>query len=825
VRETELRHQPDNTINALSMSAKTNEKPIRFGFGGRLLLAFGVVAVMTVVAGLVAWLGFTTLSNAIEGIQDQHLPAVTIAADLAEKGGAIISTAPQLMAASTENERGHIWSELQVILRQMRRMSSKALNAAEPGETAERLRLLIDRIEENLKGLDHQVRIRFILEDKQDDLTDRLRWVHTDFLEEIDPMVDDARFNLRSALRRIETAKEQREVESNLAILRQETRRQEGMLKLNASGNLAVGLLVRGSSAPDTKTLADTVHFHGEVVALLKEDLAQLAGLASGISLQQICRDIIAFGQGEDSIFVVRRKQLEVIHIAQTLLERNRNLVEGLKNVIASQVKNAQISSIRAVQNSYALIGRGKMMLISVMIASLAVAILVGWLYVGGNLVARVTALSQSMRAISRGDLKAPIPTGGRDEIAMMADALLVFRDTAIEVEEANAQAIIDNARAGLLTTDESGRIQFFNPTAMALFGYRRDHNPTRHINELIVDDQKKMIDAFLHSSREKSEENVLVLEITGRRSNGSTFPAEIAVCAFHQRQQKKFLVTVYDATERKQTQDELERRVQERTADLHRAIEQLQQEIIERRHAEAVLKEAQADLVQAAKLAALGQMAAGIAHELNQPLAAIRSYIHNVGRLIDMQRWEEAVGVLSRMTHLTERMANISKYLKNLARRPSDRTSMVDLKKAIDNSLALFESRLQKEEVTLILKLPDAACSVHGEEVRLEQVCVNLISNALDAMKHCARRELALCVAQVSERHLELSIRDTGMGISAHELERIFDPFYTTKEVGQGLGLGLSITYNIVKDWGGAIQVTSTPGEGAEFVLSFRTE
>jgi two-component system, NtrC family, phosphoglycerate transport system sensor histidine kinase PgtB len=823
VREIAL-DDHDIAIRPSPPADRINEKPIRFGFGGRLLLAFGAVAVMTVVAGLVAWLGFATLSNAIERIQVRHLPAISIAADLAEKGGAIISMAPQLIAVQTENEREQIWSELQVILKGMRRMSRTHLDVLAQDETVDRLQVLIDRIEKNLVGIDNQVHERFVLEDLQADLTDRLRWFHTDFLEEIDPMVDDARFNLTSALGRIEAARQQAEVEGFLDILREETRKQEAMLKINASGNLVVGLLVRGSSAPDAKTLEDTVHFHGEVAALLKEDLAQLAGLASGISLQQICDEIIAFGQGEGSVFAVRRGQLAVIRDAQTLLERNRNLVEQLKIVIAAQIRTAQASSVEAVQNSYALIGRGKMMLISVMMASLAVAILVGWLYVGGNLVARVTALSQSMRAISHGDLKAPIPTGGRDEIAIMADALLVFRDTAIAVEEANAQAIIDNARAGLLTTDESGRIEFFNPTAMALFGYHRSYNPTRHINELVLEDRRHVIDAFLHSSREKSDENLLSLEITGRRSDGSTFPAEIAICAFHQRQQKKFLVTVYDATERKQTQDELENRVRERTADLHRAIEQLQQEILERRHAEAVLKETQADLVQAAKLAALGQMAAGIAHELNQPLAAIRSYIHNAGRLIDMQRSEEAVGVLARVTLLTERMANISKHLRNLARRPSDRMRMVDLKKAIENALALFESRLQKEGVVLSLELPEAPCTVYGEEVRLEQVCVNLISNALDAMQHCDRKELVVSVNHVSEQYLELTVKDTGTGIAADDLERIFDPFYTTKEVGQGLGLGLSITYNIIKDWGGAIQAANLPGKGAAFVLNFNT-
>lgn len=818
-----MTHQPSDELTS---GHEPDGYPIRFGFGGRLLAAFGIVAVMTIAAGLVAWLGFAALSNAIDRIQVQHLPAITVAAEFAEKGGAIMSTAPQLIVARTENRRVQVWSELRMLLQQLRQLTRETPAIDHQPETGARLHHLISEIDDNLVALDDQVRQRFVLEELLADLTDRLRWVHTDFLDEIEPMVDDARFNLSSAMERIETARDAAETKRYLAILHEETSRQEAMLKINASGNLAVGLLVRGSSAPDDQTLDDTIHFHGEVAARLQNDLTHLADVASGISLQQICREIVAYGHGEKGLFAIRKRQLEVLRQARQLLERNRNLVVQLKAVIASRVKSAQAVSLAAVKDSNALVRRGKLTLVAAMAASLLVAVIVGWFYVGRNLVARILALSQSMRAIARGDLKARIPTGGRDEISVMADALLVFRDTAVAVEEANAQAIIDNARAGLLTTDESGRIEFFNPTAMALFGYNQDRNPARELNELIVADRRHVIAAFFQSSRIQSKEKVLILETAGRRSDGTTFPMELAVCAFHQRRQKKFLVTIYDATERKQTQDELERRVRERTADLHRAIEQLQQEIVERRHAEAVLKEAQADLVQAAKLAALGQMAAGIAHELNQPLAALRSYIHNVGRLIDLQRSDEAGEVLTRMTLLTERMADISKYLKNLARRPSERTRFVDLKRAVHNSLALFESRCRKEGVRLHLDLPDGQCLVFGEEVRLEQVCVNLISNALDAMDGSPIRKLIIAVVQdAAQKRVKLAVSDTGEGIAPENMERIFDPFYTTKEVGRGLGLGLSISYNIIKDWGGDIRAESGEGEGTAFVLNLKTE
>lgn len=798
------------------------ERPprIRFGFGGRLLLAFGVVAASTVAAGLLAWIAFVSVSNAIQRIQDQNLPAITLSAELAEKGAAVVATAPQLIAAQTENERERVWDELQLLLAEMSDLTPYSTGSPPHEEKAQQLKELLEQIAANLVALDLQVKKRFVLAELLAERTDRLRWIHADFLDEIDPMVVDARFNLESALERIDAAGTNDQMIRLLEVLREETRKQEALLKVNASGNLAVGLLVRGSSAPDGETLNDTIHFHGEVSSLLQSDLTHLENLTSSISLRQICLEILSFGQGNAGLFAIRRNQLDGDAEARLLLDRNRELVGKLKAGIASRVREARADSLVAIETSNALVGRGKLMLSGAMTASLAVAVLVGWFYVGRNLVVRVTALSDSMRAIAGGDLTAAIPTGGRDEISVMADALLVFRDTAVAVEEANTQAIIDNAQAGLLTTDAGGEIAFFNPTAMALFGYGRETEPAGNITELIAGGGRSVVADFFQAAVNDDGGALLTVETVGKRRDGTEFPMDMTVRAFMQRRQKKFIVTIHDVTERKHAQDILEARVKERTADLRSAVEQLQREIAERRHAEAVLKKAQAELVQAAKLAALGQLAAGIAHELNQPLTAIRSYTHNAGRLIDMGRAGDAVEILERITLLTQRMADISKHLKNLARRPSPEISSINLKTALENALALFGGRMQREQVVVAVDIPDEGMTVLGEEVRMEQVFINLISNALDAMQTVSRGKLTISAARQKGHRVRITVSDTGCGMTPEELEQIFDPFYTTKEVDRGLGLGLTIAYNIVKDWNGSLKASSRSGQGAAFEL-----
>ncbi|MCD4721163.1 MAG: PAS domain S-box protein [Desulfobacula sp.] len=804
----------------------SNRLPALFGFGSRLLLAFSLVAAMTVVAGLVAWIAFGSLGNVINQIEDQNFPAITLSAELAEKGAAVVATAPLLIAAKTETEQADIWSNLRVLLREMAQLTKELSHYSDSREAMEQLNISIDRITDNLIKLDFQIRQKLLLSEQISEKADRLRWVHADFLDEVDPMVADARFNLESAMEKIKLSPVPVKNHAQFNVFKKESTKQEAILKVNALGNLSVGLLVRGSSAPDMETLNDTVHFHGEVAALLERDLSGLKGLSSAISLRQVTREIISFGKGEDGLFSMRKKQLAALIEGYRLLERNRALVGELRAIIATRVNAAKTASVSAMKKSERLANQGKLMLLGAMVASLLVAILVGWFYVGRNLVARITNLSKSMQSIAGGNLQAPIQTGGRDEISSMAQSLLIFRNTAIEMEEANVQALIDNAQVGLITTDMNGRIEFFNPTAMALFGYHDANRLSNNFEELITGDNLKFIKEFFQKSSDKDDKILLAMEVIGKQRDGNRVPIDISIRGFKQRQKKKYIITLYDLTERKQAELILEQRVRKRTNDLYQANEDLQHEIKERQNAQTVLQEAQAEFVQAGKLAALGKMAAGIAHELNQPLTAIRSYTHNMGRLFELGRTDEAINILDRITSLIERMTTISRNLTNIARLPRKNIDRILLQPILNQAIGLFQEQIQKQKVTLKINMPKRDIQVLGEKIPLEQVFTNLISNALDAMKECPKQRLTI---KVSTREQQgeacITFTDTGKGMSKKELYQIFDPFYTTKEVGKGLGLGLSISYNIIKDWQGSLKALSEPEKGASFVLILKTE
>lgn len=266
--------------------------------------------------------------------------------------------------------------------------------------------------------------------------------------------------------------------------------------------------------------------------------------------------------------------------------------------------------------------------------------------------------------------------------------------------------------------------------------------------------------------------------------------------------------------------QAKLETAVRHRTSDLARANARLEEEVGERREAEQQLRKTQSDLVQAGKLAALGQMSAALSHEFNQPLAALAVYADTAATYLDRNRPAEARDNISRMARLVDRLSTISRHLRSFARRPEEKLRPVDVTEVVDDVIELLARRIEAADATIVIAIAPEAAKVIAGTIRLQQVLLNLVSNALDAVEGLDDRVITVSAQMQGAKRVVIAVRDRGPGVPAAICERIFDPFFTTKGPGKGLGLGLSISYNIVKDFGGILAVGRHEEGGAVFTI-----
>lgn len=264
---------------------------------------------------------------------------------------------------------------------------------------------------------------------------------------------------------------------------------------------------------------------------------------------------------------------------------------------------------------------------------------------------------------------------------------------------------------------------------------------------------------------------------------------------------------------------ERLEQRVAERTEDLHIANEALREEIAERIRAEDAERQVQAHLVQAAKLASLGQALAGVAHEVSQPVAALTTHLASAKLLASRRRDEEIGAVLGQIDRIVDRLAGLTSHLKTFARKQPTAPIEADLGVVIADALDLVDHKLRQVGVDVEYSRPSAPIRVVGNPVHIEQVMINLLANAADAMVGQTMRVLSISVQQV-DAAVSVVVADTGVGIPSEAIGSIFDPFFSTKGPGEGLGLGLSISYGLVRDLGGSISAESVPGRGARFTM-----
>ena len=252
----------------------------------------------------------------------------------------------------------------------------------------------------------------------------------------------------------------------------------------------------------------------------------------------------------------------------------------------------------------------------------------------------------------------------------------------------------------------------------------------------------------------------------------------------------------------------------QKESAELRLLNARLQREVVQREKAQKDLAVAELTLAQSSKLAALGEMSAAVSHELNQPLAAMKTYLAGAKLLLQRKRADEALSSFQRIDDLIERMGAITRQLKSYARKGGEAFEPVDLRACVSSGLAMMEPQLKLRVVRITRTLPRTPVIVNADRLRLEQVIINLLRNALDATRESKSPQIDIILSTGDTA--VLSVRDNGHGIV--DLDNLFEPFYTTKKPGEGVGLGLAISSGIITDLGGRLVARNAPDGGAVF-------
>ncbi len=335
--------------------------------------------------------------------------------------------------------------------------------------------------------------------------------------------------------------------------------------------------------------------------------------------------------------------------------------------------------------------------------------------------------------------------------------------------------------------------------------------------------------------------------EIYHRKKDGRLFPMEISTGLIDLGEKKCIMAIGRDISKRKSAERELlrahsdlEERIKARTADLTLTNADLMQEIKERKRVEIELKNAQAQLIQSGKLASIGELAAGVAHELNQPLMVIRSTAQLMRRDIDKQL-NSVARLQQRIVYVeknTKRMMNIINHLRTFSRQSQATFTRVNINTVIMNSFLMIGEQLRLRGIRAQPNLAEKILPVNGDGNQIEQVVLNLLTNARDAIEEKKIRQIKqrkprsqkvpsptieICTQCNCGDNacVEVFIRDTGIGIKPEIMTNLFDPFFTTKKVGKGTGLGLSISYGIIKEHNGNIEVTETGDSGTTFKIT----
>jgi two-component system, LuxR family, sensor kinase FixL len=358
-----------------------------------------------------------------------------------------------------------------------------------------------------------------------------------------------------------------------------------------------------------------------------------------------------------------------------------------------------------------------------------------------------------------------------------------------LRAREAHLRSVLDTVPDATVVIDDRGIIQSFNAAAERLFGHTEQAVVGQNVGMLMPTPFREEHDGYIARYLTTGEKRIIGIDrvVTGQRKDGSTFPMKLEVGEVRSGDRRYFTGFVRDLTERQATERQLE--------------------------------ELQSELARLSRLTAMGEMASTLAHEINQPLSAITNYLQGCGRLIEGIEHPNAPKIrdaLAETTHQTLRAGQIIRQLREFVARGETERRPENINRLVEEASALALVGAKEQGVKAVFRFDTRVSPVLVEKVQIQQVLVNLIRNAIEAMQGCPRKELVVETVLMDHGMVEVRVADTGSGLAEEIVPRLFQPFVTTKPAG--MGVGLSISKRIVEAHGGEMWGEPNPGGGTLF-------
>jgi len=772
--------------------------------GSKLLLAFGCSTLLVTLVSLVSWFTWSRLDDQVTEVLDQSVPKYNASYVLETRSSEIRRRIQQIGNASNKVTLGEQIEKLNQDLMIM----DNVLNALEANSVQVNLHTGYLKLKNMSGQYGSLVSQRIDVTRQIDLLGEQLQWLYQDMEMELVPLRQEMQWQLER----------KNNVERSEALFKKINQIQSLIDSGSQMYNFAREL-VNATHQIQVDNGMKVLQYRLEELQSSSQPIFQLP---ASIAYQQL------LGEWNEllSLNGPYHQNLSLgVELHQGLEELGRQIQEQLNKQhsdIAILVSNASELFVSTQKETTQLIQHGHRVLLALFGISISMSLLLTYYFVNRRIVARLTNLSNSLDAIINNDLSHPIEVDGKDEIGNLSAQLIQYGQKVEEMERTNALSLINNTQASLITCNLQGQIESANPSAQASLQLESG-KVKKTLWRCFPEHLQPKLEALFNPENQLIKKGADSVTLSLGNEN-KPYYLRLYLRKFNQGLHDKVIVTITDVTDQEHANRLLEERVREKTQSLLENNEQLQAEIEERQRAEAYLKQTQNDLIQAAKMAVVGQTMTSLAHELNQPLSAMSTYLYTARLALEQAETGQITQSLSQIESLTERMGKIVNSLRHFARRTSSDEPLkaLSLNSVVEQAMLLVQTKAKRQQVVLNNELPETL-SVIGETLSLEQILINLLVNACDAASSHPHKAVSLVLLSSDEKIHRIAIIDSGSGFEHGVVGKLFTPFTTTKEVG--LGLGLNICQSLIERMNGQIYLASNLDKGAMVVLELLHE